>query len=213
MDNDKKVKGSFPPIVVFIISIVIVFLLWGLNWRYLIYQTQPKNNKTNQEIQVKQDQVEEKEIEPSKYRSNEQRGTFGDMFGASTSLFSGLAFAGLLWAILLQRKEFKKYVEETAKHTTALNEELATQKQTNYIGLLEGLMDYYNSNKEKPYFVTSANKELQKISSEGYDLPFNTENSERLFVEYEKWLHVELIKLAFDQHKEKLEKKNSIRTQ
>ena len=33
------------------------------------------------------------------------RGTFGDMFGAVNTLFSGLAFAGVVYAILLQRKE------------------------------------------------------------------------------------------------------------
>ncbi|MCG7964865.1 MAG: putative phage abortive infection protein [Candidatus Thiodiazotropha taylori] len=33
------------------------------------------------------------------------RGSFGDMFGAVNALFSGLAFAGVIFAILLQRKE------------------------------------------------------------------------------------------------------------
>ena len=39
------------------------------------------------------------------FGSNEARGTFGDMFGAVNTLFSGLAFAGVIYAILLQRKE------------------------------------------------------------------------------------------------------------
>ncbi|MCG7949111.1 MAG: hypothetical protein N0C84_22500 [Candidatus Thiodiazotropha taylori] len=33
------------------------------------------------------------------------RGTFGDMFGAVNTLFSGLAFAGLIYAIYLQSRE------------------------------------------------------------------------------------------------------------
>jgi len=33
--------------------------------------------------------------------------TFGDMFGAVNTLFSGLAFAGLIYAILLQRSELE----------------------------------------------------------------------------------------------------------
>ncbi|MGY8873253.1 MAG: hypothetical protein ACKVJE_22740 [Pseudomonadales bacterium] len=33
------------------------------------------------------------------------RGTFGDMFGSVNSLFSGLAFLGVVYAILLQRQE------------------------------------------------------------------------------------------------------------
>lgn len=39
------------------------------------------------------------------YRDIENRGTFGDMFGAVNSLFSGLAFVGVVFAILLQRNE------------------------------------------------------------------------------------------------------------
>lgn len=34
-----------------------------------------------------------------------ERGTFGDMFGAVNSLFSGLALAGVIYAIILQRQE------------------------------------------------------------------------------------------------------------
>jgi hypothetical protein len=34
-----------------------------------------------------------------------EQGQFGDMFGAVNALFSGLAFAGIVYTILLQRKE------------------------------------------------------------------------------------------------------------
>ncbi len=37
--------------------------------------------------------------------NNPDRGTFGDMFGSVNALFSGLAFAGVICAILLQMKE------------------------------------------------------------------------------------------------------------
>ena len=37
----------------------------------------------------------------------QERGTFGDMFGALNALFAGLAFAGLIAAILLQREELE----------------------------------------------------------------------------------------------------------
>ena len=40
------------------------------------------------------------------------RGTFGDKFGAINALFSGLAFAGVIYAILLQRKELSLQREE-----------------------------------------------------------------------------------------------------
>lgn len=43
-----------------------------------------------------------------------QRGTFGDMFGAVNALFSGLAFAGIIYTITLQRQELSLQREELA---------------------------------------------------------------------------------------------------
>lgn len=42
----------------------------------------------------------------------QSRGQFGDMFGGLTSLFTGLAFAGLIYTILIQRKELQYQREE-----------------------------------------------------------------------------------------------------
>jgi len=42
----------------------------------------------------------------------EDRGVFGDMFGSINALFSGFAFAGVVYAILLQRIELKLQREE-----------------------------------------------------------------------------------------------------
>ena len=60
----------------------------------------------------------------------EHRGQFGDLFGSVNALFSGLAFAGLIYTIFLQRKELslqrdelKLQREEMAKS----REELAEQ--------------------------------------------------------------------------------------
>lgn len=41
-----------------------------------------------------------------------ERGSFGDKFGAVNALFSGLAFAGLFFTIVLQRKELSLQREE-----------------------------------------------------------------------------------------------------
>lgn len=41
-----------------------------------------------------------------------ERGTFGDMFGAVNALFSGLAFASIIYTILLQRQELRLQREE-----------------------------------------------------------------------------------------------------
>ena len=40
------------------------------------------------------------------------RGVFGDMFGALTALFSGLAFAGIIFTILLQKEELELQRQE-----------------------------------------------------------------------------------------------------
>ena len=65
------------------------------------------------------------------------RGTFGDAFGASNALFSGLALAGVVYAIVLQRAEIgltreelrrtKQIFEEQSKSLKLQNEE--TKKQ------------------------------------------------------------------------------------
>ena len=58
------------------------------------------------------------------------RGTFGDMFGGINTLFSGLAFAGVIYAIILQskelslqRRELKLTREELARSAEAQNEQ------------------------------------------------------------------------------------------
>jgi hypothetical protein len=42
------------------------------------------------------------------------RGTFGDQFGAVNALFSGLAFAGLIYTIILQRRDLQLQREDIA---------------------------------------------------------------------------------------------------
>jgi len=56
------------------------------------------------------------------------RGLFGDMFGGVTALFSGLAFAGMICAIILQSKELalqRQELELTRKELHASREEQA----------------------------------------------------------------------------------------
>jgi len=63
----------------------------------------------------------------------EERGTFGDMFGAINSLFSGLAFAGVIYAIILQRKELqlqREELEATRKELAGQKEQLELQNST-----------------------------------------------------------------------------------
>ena len=48
-----------------------------------------------------------------------EAGAFGDMFGAINALFSGLAFAGVIYALILQDSEIKKNSEQFQKSLRA----------------------------------------------------------------------------------------------
>jgi hypothetical protein len=50
----------------------------------------------------------------------ETRGQFGDSFGAINALFSGLAFAGIVYTIIIQRKDLSDQQEEIKKQNTAI---------------------------------------------------------------------------------------------
>jgi hypothetical protein len=45
----------------------------------------------------------------------EQQGIFGDMFGASNALFTGLSFTGLIVTILLQRQDLNIQKKRASK--------------------------------------------------------------------------------------------------
>ncbi len=55
-----------------------------------------------------------------------ERGTFGDMFGGVNALFSGLAFTGIIFTILLQRKEFELQREELKATRKVMDEQSET---------------------------------------------------------------------------------------
>lgn len=63
-----------------------------------------------------------------------ERGTIGDMFGSINALFSGLALAGIILTIYLQRKELKfqgEELKETRKEFEIQNETLKIQRFEN----------------------------------------------------------------------------------
>ena len=62
-----------------------------------------------------------------------ERSAFGDMFGAVGSLFSGLAFAGLIVAILLQAKQIalqQQQLQDTREELRAQNQQISAQNET-----------------------------------------------------------------------------------
>lgn len=86
------------------------------------------------------------------------RGQFGDMFGALNCLFSGLAFAGLISAIMLQKKELALQREELQltrdqlsrsadaqeKSESALNRQFSAMQKTAYLSGLSSMVEHYN---------------------------------------------------------------------
>ena len=58
------------------------------------------------------------------------RGQFGDVFGTVNALFSGLAFAGLIYAILLQREDLVLQRKELELTRTELRRSATAQEQS-----------------------------------------------------------------------------------
>ena len=61
------------------------------------------------------------------------RGQFGDTFGAVNALFAGLAFAGIIFAIILQKKELelqRQELKETRDEIRGQKEQLEAQDRT-----------------------------------------------------------------------------------
>lgn len=65
------------------------------------------------------------------------RGTFGDMFGAVNALFSGLAFAGLIYTIAVQRQELALQRDALKMQT----EELEGQKNLSNLQMALGVVN------------------------------------------------------------------------
>ena len=76
---------------------------------------------------------------------SEKQGQFGDQFGAVNALFSGLAFAGLIFTIILQKKELALQREEltqTREELKGQKEQMSEQNDTLKIQRFENL--FYN---------------------------------------------------------------------
>ena len=78
-----------------------------------------------------------------------ERGTIGDSFGMTNALFSGLAFAGVVYAILLQRQELALQREELrltrdelSKSVQAQQQSADTQRQLAQLNAYTALMTY-----------------------------------------------------------------------
>lgn len=113
-------------------------------------------------------------------------GVFGDSFGAINALFSGLAFAGIIYTILLQRKELalqrlelietrielKRAADAQEKSEKALVEQTRSMKLTAKLNALNALIEYYKPNispyatDKKVMFVKEIEKTLVQLADD-----------------------------------------------
>ena len=83
----------------FIKCVVAAIILWALSWAFVDYL----------------------------YDNGGDRGTFGDKFGAINALFSGIAAAGMIITLWMQKEELRLQREETEK---SINEQKEHKKET-----------------------------------------------------------------------------------
>ena len=85
-----------------------------------------------------------------------KRGLFGDSFGGVNALFSGLAFLGIIIAIILQRQELRLQRQELKNQQKEMKEQrIAMQKETferTFFHLLEAGKEQYNSTEHYQFF-------------------------------------------------------------
>ncbi len=110
----------------------------------------------------------------------ENKGEFGDTFGALNALFAGLAFAGVIYAILLQQKELalqrkelalqRKALEATEVEIRGQKEQLQAQNQTlqkqNFESSFFQLLGVHNANFNVMNFQGAQDLELAGLEKE-----------------------------------------------
>lgn len=123
------------------------------------------------------------------------RGTFGDLFGAVNALFSGLAFAVLIYTIVLHRDEMKenrkeillnkKNLERNAELQLKAHEVLIQQVEQTHLSAkmsaMKTLVDYYNNKISDPKssedVIEQARNKRRKIINQIDELIDGIDNS------------------------------------
>lgn len=125
----EKIKNKNEMINIALISIavlLVIFVLWYLNF-YLLKGKNPT-----------------------------ERGTFGDMFRVVNSVFSGLAFAGILISLIFQWVQLKSQNNDIAismkiqeKSATALERQAENLKKTAILYALQAKLNFYTIERNK----------------------------------------------------------------
>lgn len=77
--------------------------------------------------------------------NSEERGQFGDMFGAVNALFSGLAFAGLIITLILQREELSLQRDELKQTRKEFEDQNKTMKRQRFENTFFNLMSLHQN--------------------------------------------------------------------
>lgn len=70
------------------------------------------------------------------------RGQFGDMFGAVNALFSGMAMAGVVYAIFLQKEELQLQRQELRAQRQEMSRTVSTQLRQLHLGIQSMAIEY-----------------------------------------------------------------------
>ncbi len=73
------------------------------------------------------------------------RGQLGDLFGITNSLFSGMAFAGVIFMMLLQQDQITIQRDEATQERDEARRSLETQAQANSLTVLTFLLAHYEA--------------------------------------------------------------------
>ena len=97
------------------------------------------------------------------FRRMDVRGQFGDIFGGINALFTGLAFAGVIYTILLQRRELELQRtelrlnrDELSRSAQAQTEQVLRMKEAADLNAMTSLLNVYGTVLEPFWNSTSA---------------------------------------------------------
>jgi hypothetical protein len=120
-------------------------------------------------------------IIPTAADSFQDRGTYGDWFGAINALFSGLAFAGLIATLLLQREELRQNTSalhaqenQLALQSGALNAQLAMMVRAARLSSIPTLINQYSlqvsSNPARKQSHPPESMSIEQLETEMHDV-------------------------------------------
>jgi hypothetical protein len=104
-----------------------------------------------------------------------KRGQFGDQFGAINALFSGLAFAGIVVSLFLQRRDLSLQRRDLKMQRVELQKSREEFEQQNFQGIFFGLMKhqqdlFLNPKATVRYLKSNSVSDLETINESGHTL-------------------------------------------